>query len=98
MLAAISVCLDQSEALLHYVSHGRRREQGESGSTAASVALEEWSHFLYLDGARSEEETVRRYTTVRVCVCVRKACGPWPTEMMDDGMCTHNPLSRLPLH
>lgn len=29
------------------------------------------------------------------CVCV---CGPAPTEMMDDGMCRPNLLTRLSLH
>lgn len=61
------------------------------------MASEEWSHFLKLawDGEERRRESRRkdrkgehmRYFT----------CGPVPAEMMDDGMCTHNLLSRQPL-
>lgn len=50
------------------------------------------------DGVRGK---ARRRAHVFVCLLssfTKLACGPVPTEMMDDGMCMHNLLTRQPLH
>lgn len=59
-----------------------------------------------LSKVRARCETVRKDRDICVfalllCVCVcfcKVVCGPVPTEMMDDGMCTHNLLTLQPLH
>lgn len=75
------------------------------------MALEEWSHFLKLeprcetarkDGEdKTEKEHMPYLLSLPSCVCAcvfaKLACGPVTTEMMDDGMCTHNLLTLRPL-
>lgn len=57
---------------------------------------EERSHLSSAE--RGRVQYLCSLSCVRVCVFAKLVCGPVPAEMMDDGMCTHNLLSRLLLH